>query len=63
MAIPCCQIVHVRLKVLYDTALVRGRKIRSRVCERNCSNGCVVGLEDRLEVESQPIPESELSAR
>jgi hypothetical protein len=63
VAIPCRQVVHVGLKVLDDAVLVCRRKVCSRMCERNCANGGIVGLEDRLEVESQSVPEGELPTR
>jgi hypothetical protein len=63
VTIPRRQIVHVGLKIFYNAALVCRSQVRPRVCKRNRTNSGVVRLEDRLEVESEPIPEGEFSTR
>lgn len=61
MARPRRQIIHVRLEVLDDAALVRRGKVRARVRELHRAHGAVVRLQDRLEVEGQAVPERELA--
>ena len=63
MAGPLRQIVHVWLEILDDTTLVSGRKKCSRMGELHCADGGIMGLQNGLEVECQPIPQCELTAR
>ena len=51
MSGPGRQVVHVRLKVLDDAALVCGCEERAVVRELHRADGGVMGLQDRLEVE------------
>ena len=61
MPIPCRQIVHVGLEVLYYAALIGRSQVSPWMSEWNSTYCGIVCLEDRLEVESEPIPKRELS--
>lgn len=61
VALPCRQVVHVRLEVLDDSALVGGRKVKPRMRELHRTHSAVVCLQDGLEVECQAVPERELA--
>lgn len=60
-ALPGSQVVHVGLKVLDRARLVCGREVRARVGERQCTDGGIVCLKNRLEVECQAVPERKLA--
>jgi hypothetical protein len=62
MPLPCREVVHVRLKILDDTALVRGRQVCAGVREGKGADRGVVRLKDGLKVEREAVPERELSA-
>lgn len=63
MSRPCIQVVHVRLKVLDDTALICRREVGTRMCKLKGTNGRIMGLQDSLKVERQTVPEREFAAR
>lgn len=63
MSWPCVQVVHVRLKVLDDAALVCRREVGTRVCKLEGTDGGIMGLQDGLKVEGQTVPQRELAAR
>ena len=60
MGRPRGEVVHVRLEILYDSGLVCGRDVGASMVEGQCSDGGIVGLQDRLEIERQPVPCCEL---
>ncbi len=62
MTIPHRNVIHIRLKVLYDTRLVSRDEEWACMVKLEGSNGWVVCLEDRLKVEGETIPEGELAA-
>ena len=62
MALPCCEIVHIRLKILDDSALVCRCKVEARVRELHRSDCTVMGLENSFEVERQSVPNCEFTA-
>lgn len=53
---PLRQIIHVRLEVLDDAALVRRCKERAGVRELHRADSGVMRLQDSLEVERQAVP-------
>lgn len=63
MSGPRIQVVHVRLKVLDDAALVCRCEVGTRMGKLEGTNGGIVGLQDRLKVKRQTVPERELAAR
>lgn len=63
VALPCGEIVHIRLKVLNDTTLVGGCNVSTIMAKHDSTNGVVVRLKNGLEVKCQSVPESKLSAR
>ena len=56
MCRPRGEVVHVRLKILDDSGLVCGRDIGSSMVKGECADGGIVGLQDCLEIERQPVP-------
>ena len=63
MCRPCGEVVHVRLEILDDSGLVCRRDIGASMVEGECANGCIVGLQDCLEIERQPVPCCKLATR
>lgn len=63
MSGPSRQVVHIGLEVLDNAALVCRGKICPRMRELKRSHSGIVRLQNSLEVESETIPECELSAR
>lgn len=62
VSLPRIQVIHVGLKIFYDSALVGRRQICSGMRELECANGRIMGLQNRLKVERQAIPKCEFSA-
>ena len=63
MCCPCSKVVHVGLEILDDTGLVCGRNVGAGMVEGERADGSIVGLEDCLEIECQPVPCCELPTR
>ena len=63
MSRPRVQVVHVRLEILDDAALVCRREVGARMRKLEGADGGIVGLQDGLKVERQAVPEGELAAR
>lgn len=61
MGLPRRQVIHIRLEILNDPRLIRACEVRSRAGERQSTDGAVVCLEDRLEVEREAVPQSEFA--
>ena len=59
---PGCQVVHVRLEVLDDAALIGRGEVGAGMGEGHCADGAVVCLEDGFKVEGEAVPECKLSA-
>jgi len=60
---PRGQVVHIRLEVLDDAALICRRQVGTGVRELHGPHCAVMRLQDGLEIERQAIPERELSTR
>jgi hypothetical protein len=63
MCRPRGEVVHVRLEILDDSGLVCGRDIGASMVEGECADGGIVGLQDCLEIERQPVPCCKLPTR
>lgn len=59
---PRVQIVHIRLEILDDAALICRRKVGTRMGKLKGADGGIMGLQDGFKIERQSIPERELSA-
>ena len=60
---PRGEIVHVGLEILDDSGLVCGRDVGASMVEGECTDGGIVGLQDCLEIERQPVPCCKLPTR